>query len=89
MNQIVFPLALALAATLATTGCKHTPVKVTPIYGNQPSMHYCIRTGSGGALIWLQMGWYLFSWQVPGTFWQPSSRAKNYLCRILPGQHYC
>ena len=37
MNQIIFPLALALAATLATTGCKHTPVKVTPIYGNQPS----------------------------------------------------
>ena len=35
MNQIVFPLALALAATLATTGCKHTPMKVTPIYGSQ------------------------------------------------------
>jgi peptidoglycan-associated lipoprotein len=35
MNQIIFPLALALAATLATTGCKHTPVKVTPIYGSQ------------------------------------------------------
>ncbi len=33
MNRIVFPLALALAATLATTGCKHTPVKVTPIPG--------------------------------------------------------
>ena len=36
MNQIVFPLALALAATLATTGCKHTPVKVTQIPGSQP-----------------------------------------------------
>ena len=35
MNQIVFPLALALAATLATTGCKHTPMKVTPILGSQ------------------------------------------------------
>ena len=35
MNQVVFPLALALAATLATTGCKHTPVKVTPIPGSQ------------------------------------------------------
>lgn len=35
MNRIVFPLALALAATLATTGCKHTPVKVTPITGGQ------------------------------------------------------
>ncbi len=36
MNQIVFPLVLALAATLATTGCKHTPVKVTQIPGSQP-----------------------------------------------------
>jgi peptidoglycan-associated lipoprotein len=35
MNQIVFPLALALAAVLATTGCKHTPMKVTPIPGSQ------------------------------------------------------
>ena len=31
MNQIILPLALALATTLATTGCKHTPVKTTPI----------------------------------------------------------
>ena len=35
MNQIIFPLALALAATLATTGCKHTPVKITQIPGTQ------------------------------------------------------
>lgn len=35
MNRIVFPLALTLAAMLATTGCKHTPVKVTPMYGAQ------------------------------------------------------
>ena len=35
MNQIVFPLVLALAATLATTGCKHAPMKVTPIPGQQ------------------------------------------------------
>jgi peptidoglycan-associated lipoprotein len=35
LNQIVFPLALALAATLATTGCKHQPMKVTPIPGSQ------------------------------------------------------
>jgi peptidoglycan-associated lipoprotein len=35
MNRIVFPLAVVLAATLATTGCKHTPVKVTPITGGQ------------------------------------------------------
>jgi len=34
LNQIVFPLALALAATLATTGCKHTPMKVTQIPGS-------------------------------------------------------
>ena len=31
MNQITLSLVLALAATLATTGCKHTPVKTTPI----------------------------------------------------------
>ena len=35
LNRLVLPLALALAATLATTGCKHTPVKVTPIPGSQ------------------------------------------------------
>jgi len=35
LNRLVFPLVLALAATLATTGCKHTPVKVTPIPGSQ------------------------------------------------------
>jgi peptidoglycan-associated lipoprotein len=34
MKQIVLPLALALAAMLATTGCKHAPVKVTPIPGS-------------------------------------------------------
>jgi outer membrane protein OmpA-like peptidoglycan-associated protein len=33
MNRIVFPLALALAATLATTGCKRTPIKTTIIPG--------------------------------------------------------
>ncbi|HEX7571431.1 MAG TPA: peptidoglycan-associated lipoprotein Pal [Verrucomicrobiae bacterium] len=36
MNQIIFPLVLALAATLATTGCKHTPVKITQIPGATP-----------------------------------------------------
>jgi peptidoglycan-associated lipoprotein len=35
-NQIIFPLTLALAALVATTGCKHAPVKVTPIPGQQP-----------------------------------------------------
>lgn len=38
LNQLAFPLALALAATLATTGCKRTPVKVTPMPGPAPSM---------------------------------------------------
>jgi len=35
MNKIVFPLALALAATLATTGCKHGFNKVTPLPGQR------------------------------------------------------
>jgi peptidoglycan-associated lipoprotein len=38
LNQLAFPLALALAATLATTGCKRTPVKVTPMPGPTQSM---------------------------------------------------
>ena len=38
MNQLVFPLVLALAATLATTGCKHKPVKVTQIPGQREGM---------------------------------------------------
>jgi len=33
LNKIVFPLALALAAVMATTGCKHGPNKVTPLPG--------------------------------------------------------
>jgi peptidoglycan-associated lipoprotein len=35
MNQIIFPLVLALAATMATTGCKKGQPKVTPLYGSQ------------------------------------------------------
>ena len=35
MNPIVFTLAMAMAVTLATTGCKHTPLKVTQIPGSQ------------------------------------------------------
>ena len=46
MNQIIFPLALALAATLATTGCKHTPMKVTPIPGPQSA---AVGGDAGGA----------------------------------------
>jgi hypothetical protein len=34
MNQLVFPLVFALAATLATTGCKKGPVKTTIIPGH-------------------------------------------------------
>ena len=48
MNQIVFPLALALAATLATTGCKHTPVKVTQIPGTQAGP---VGDGNGGSTL--------------------------------------
>jgi len=46
LNQIVFPLALALAATLATTGCKHTPMKVTQIPGS-PVSNVPDNTGPG------------------------------------------
>ena len=35
MNRIVFPLMLALVATLAATGCKKTPPKTTPLPGQQ------------------------------------------------------
>jgi peptidoglycan-associated lipoprotein len=34
LNQMIFPLVLALAATMATTGCKHKPPQVTPIPGS-------------------------------------------------------
>ena len=43
-HQITLPLMLALVAALATTGCKHKPVKVTPIPGPAPSY-----VGSPGA----------------------------------------
>ena len=36
LTKIVFPLVLALAATLATTGCKHGFNKVTPLPGQRP-----------------------------------------------------
>ena len=35
MNQIIFPLVLALAATLATTGCKKGQPKTTPLPGSR------------------------------------------------------
>jgi peptidoglycan-associated lipoprotein len=34
MNQIIFPLVLALTATLAATGCKKGPIKPTPLPGS-------------------------------------------------------
>src|ERR1022692_2840203 len=33
MNTLVFPLVLALVATMATTGCKKGPNKITPLPG--------------------------------------------------------
>ena len=36
MNQLILPLVLALAATLATTGCKKGVTRVTPLPGSQP-----------------------------------------------------
>jgi peptidoglycan-associated lipoprotein len=38
LNRLVFPLILALVATLATTGCKSRPPKVTNIPGRGPGM---------------------------------------------------
>jgi peptidoglycan-associated lipoprotein len=35
-TKLIFPLVLALAATLATTGCKHKPVGVTQLPGQKP-----------------------------------------------------
>jgi len=35
-TKLIYPLVLALAATLATTGCKHKPVGVTQLPGQRP-----------------------------------------------------
>ena len=45
MNQLVLPLVLALAATLATTGCKKGPVKTTIIPGHEAAI---VGTPPGG-----------------------------------------
>jgi|SRR5208282_4976459 len=37
-TKLIFPLVLALAATLATTGCKHKPVGVTKLPGQNPPL---------------------------------------------------
>jgi peptidoglycan-associated lipoprotein len=34
MNRLIYPLVFALAVTLATTGCKHAPGKVTVLPGS-------------------------------------------------------
>jgi peptidoglycan-associated lipoprotein len=35
-TKLIYPLVLALAATLATTGCKHKPVGLTQLPGPRP-----------------------------------------------------
>ncbi|MEI8292077.1 MAG: OmpA family protein [Verrucomicrobiota bacterium] len=37
-NQMIFPLVLALVATLAATGCKKGPIKPTPLPGSRPQV---------------------------------------------------
>ena len=37
-TKLIYPLVLALAATLATTGCKHKPVGVTNLPGQRPPL---------------------------------------------------
>jgi peptidoglycan-associated lipoprotein len=37
-TKLIFPLVLALAATLATTGCKHKPVGITKLPGQNPPL---------------------------------------------------
>jgi len=43
MNKLIFPLVIALVATLATTGCKKGTPKVTKIPGHNPPI-----VGEGG-----------------------------------------
>jgi peptidoglycan-associated lipoprotein len=38
INKMIFPLVLALAATLAATGCKKGFTKVTPLPGQSPAV---------------------------------------------------
>jgi peptidoglycan-associated lipoprotein len=38
MSKLIYPLVCAMAVTLATTGCKHTPGKVTVLPGTNPPM---------------------------------------------------
>ena len=38
LNNVVYPLMLALAVTLAGTGCKHSPTKITNLPGSNGGM---------------------------------------------------
>jgi peptidoglycan-associated lipoprotein len=46
--KLIYPLAFALALILAATGCKHQPVKVTPMPGSQTGAPNDL--GGGGTL---------------------------------------
>jgi peptidoglycan-associated lipoprotein len=48
MTKLIFPLVLALAATLATTGCKHKPVGLTNLPGHNPPQ--VGEPGAGGTM---------------------------------------
>jgi peptidoglycan-associated lipoprotein len=39
MNKLVFSLAIVLVATLASTGCKKGPTKITPLPGSRAIVH--------------------------------------------------
>jgi peptidoglycan-associated lipoprotein len=54
MNKLVFSLAIVLVATLASTGCKHGPTKITPLPGhpivNVPEPRGSDTIGGGGMI---------------------------------------
>jgi len=47
-TKLIYPLVLALAAALATTGCKHKTPKLTPLPGQNPPL--VSEPGTGGTL---------------------------------------
>jgi peptidoglycan-associated lipoprotein len=62
MNKLVFSLAIVLVATLASTGCKKGPTKITPLPGQRAMV------GSGGDRPdTLPNGGALPGGDVPGT----------------------
>jgi peptidoglycan-associated lipoprotein len=50
MNKMIFPLVFALAASLASTGCKHGFSKVTPLPGQRPPPIFDPGVGPGSTL---------------------------------------